>query len=60
LVTERKAGGEHPPAWSMDEQFVLIAQNAGETVVRFTQTRQFEPLKPPIATREILVRVRAD
>jgi hypothetical protein len=53
-------GDEPAGTWNIDEQFVLIGQNAGETVVRFSQTRRFEPAHPPIATREILVRVRAD
>ena len=60
VVTEKKPGDADPSAWSMDEQFVFIGQEVGETVVRFSQTRRFEPLKPPIATHEIQVHVRSD
>jgi hypothetical protein len=60
LVTERKAGEEYPPSWSADEQFVIFGLSPGDTVVRFRQTRPFEQSKPPVATRDILVRVRGD
>ena len=59
LVAERKPGEEFPQG-SVNEQFVLTGQDAGETIVRFSQARPFETTKPPIATRFILVRVRAD
>ena len=49
--------GDLPPTHSLDEQFAITGKMTGETVVRFRQGRVFEPSKPPIATREILVRV---
>jgi predicted secreted protein len=60
LVTKRKPDEGRPPSWSADEHFVVIGLNAGETVVRFSQTRPFEQSKPPFATRDILIRVRKD
>jgi len=55
-VAERQPG-DPPPSRSVDEQFVVTGLNAGETVVRFSQARSFEPSKPPIATRDVMVRV---
>jgi hypothetical protein len=60
LIAGRQPSEEYPPSRSVDEQFVITGQNAGETMVRFSQARPFDQLAPPIATREILVRVRAD
>lgn len=45
------------PGRSPDERFELAALAPGETVVRFAQTRPFGPPKPPLATREIRVRI---
>ena len=56
LVTQKP--GDRPPSHSLDEQFAITGRMTGETMVRFRQGRPFEQGKPPIATREILVRVR--
>jgi predicted secreted protein len=57
LVAERDSQQPAPGSWSQDEQFCLIGANVGETVVRFSQRRPFDRSKPPMATREIAVRV---
>ncbi len=57
-LVRHKPEEEHSPTFSADEVFLLTGQNPGETVVHFSQSRSFEPSKPPIAKREILVRVR--
>jgi len=58
IVKQQKPGEGHSPTWSQDEEFLITGEKAGETVVRFRQSRSFEQSKPPVATREILVRVR--
>lgn len=52
-------GGETArlPGNSADEVFALVGLAIGETVVRFHQTRSFEPERPPHATRELWVKV---
>ena len=56
IVATKRPGGA-PPSYSLDEQFAITGRMVGETVVRFRQGRPFEPSKPPMATRDILVRV---
>ncbi len=51
------AASEPGRTGSRDEQFSLKAVGLGETVVHFQQARQFEPGKPPHATRDIQVQV---
>ncbi len=46
------------PGQSPGERFELAALAAGETVVRFAQSRPFGPPKPPLATHEIRVKIR--
>jgi hypothetical protein len=50
-------GSEPGRTGSRDEQFALKAMGVGETIVHFQQARQFEPNKPPHATRDIQVHV---
>jgi hypothetical protein len=57
-ITVTQKSGAFPPSHSLDEQFAITGRIAGQTVVRFRQGRPFEPSTPPIATRDILVRVR--
>jgi predicted secreted protein len=55
---------ERPPATvrgasgSVEEWFSIIALLAGQTMLRFTQRRSFQPDRPPNAVRDILVLVR--
>jgi hypothetical protein len=46
------------PGESPGERFELMALGAGETVVRFAQSRAFGPPKAPLATHEIRVKIR--
>jgi predicted secreted protein len=57
LIVSPKPGEVSAASGSLDEQFVMTGEEAGQAVVRFAQSRPFEQSKPPIATREILVRV---
>ena len=56
-LLQHKPEEEHSPTFSADEVFLLTGQKPGETMVHFSQSRSFEPSKPPVAKREILVRV---
>ena len=59
VQVERLLEQGDPGMGSVDERFVLTGLLAGETVVRFGQLRPFDKGKPPIATSEIRVCVRA-
>jgi predicted secreted protein len=48
-----------PVAGSLDQRFKLTALAHGETVVRFSQRRRFEPGSKPHATFELQVTVTA-
>lgn len=62
LAVERMPGPPEAtprlPGQSPGERFELLALGAGETVVRFAQSRPFGPPRPPLATHEIRVKIR--